>query len=65
MGQAKEQALELIQRLPDTVTTGDILKELYFKEQIERGLEDVEQNRTISHNELKDRLAQWRKSAGR
>jgi predicted transcriptional regulator len=65
MSQAKEEALELIWRLPDTATTADILDELYFKEQVDRGLRDVVDGRTISHQELKERLAQWRKSAGR
>ena len=65
MSQAKEEALELIHRLPDTVTTADILEELYFKEQVDRGLRDVVEGRIISHQELKERLAQWRRSAGR
>ena len=65
MSQAKAEALQLISRLPDTATTADILEELYFKEQVERGLRDVVEGRTISHEEFKERLAQWRKSAGR
>jgi predicted transcriptional regulator len=65
MGQAKEEALELIRRMPDTVTTADILEALYFKEQVERGLDGVADGRTITHQELRERLAQWRKSAGR
>jgi hypothetical protein len=65
MNQAKEEAIDMIRRLPETATTADILDELYFKEQIERGLVDVVEGRTISHQELKERLRQWRKSAGR
>jgi predicted transcriptional regulator len=65
MSQAKEEALELISRLPDTVSTADILEELYFKEQVERGLRDAAEGRTISHQELMERMSQWRSSAGR
>lgn len=65
MRQAKEEALELIRKLPDTVTTADILSELYFKDQVDRGLQDVAEGRVISHQELKERLVQWRRSAGR
>lgn len=65
MSQAKQEAIDLIQRLPDTITTSDILDELYFKEQVERGLRDVTEGRTISHMELKERLIRWRKSDGR
>ena len=64
MSLAKEQALELIARMPDTATTADILDELYFKEQIDQGLLDVEEGRTISHDELKARMAEWQKSIG-
>ena len=65
MGQAKQEAIELIERMPDVVTTSDILDELYFKEQVEKGLKDVLEGRIISHDELKERHAKWRKSAGR
>ncbi len=65
MSQAKTEALEMIERMPETVTTADILDELYFKEQVERGLRDVAEGRTLTHEELKERLLQWRKSAGR
>lgn len=61
----KQEAIELIQKLPETATTADILEELYFKEQVDRGLRDVVEGRVMSHKELKERLAQWRKSAGR
>lgn len=33
MSQAKEEALELIRRLPEDATLNDLLDELYFKEQ--------------------------------
>ena len=61
----KQEAIQLVQKLPDTATTSDILEELYFKEQVDRGLRDVVEGRVISHKELKERLAQWRRSAGR
>ena len=65
MSQEKHEILELIRRLPDDVTTADIMEELYFKQQIDRGLQDVAEGRTLSHEELKQRVARWRKSAGR
>ena len=65
MAKAKAEALELIKQLPDDVTTGRIMEELFFKQQIGKGLEDVAQGRIITHQELKERIARWRKSAGR
>lgn len=65
MKQEKKEVLDLIRRLPDDVTTADIMEELYFKEQVDRGLRDVAEGKVLSHEELKKRMAKWRKSAGR
>ncbi len=65
MKQEKKAALELIRRLPEDVTTADILEELYFKAQVDKGLRDVAEGRVISHEVLKKRMAKWRKSVGR
>lgn len=65
MAKAKTEALELIKQLPDDVTTGGIMEELFFKQQVEKGLQDVAEGRVITHQELKERIARWRKSAGR
>ncbi|MDF0676536.1 MAG: hypothetical protein P0120_19705 [Nitrospira sp.] len=65
MAKAKAEALELIKNLPDDVSTGTIMEELFFKQQVERGLKDVAEGRVLTHNELKERIGRWRKSAGR
>ena len=65
MNHEKQAAIDLIQRLPDDATTADIIDELYFKQQIDKGLRDVVEGRLISHTELKERIAKWRKSTGR
>jgi predicted transcriptional regulator len=65
MGKAKAEALELIKKLPDDVSTGTIMEELFFKQQVERGLQDVAEGRILTHAELKERIGRWRKSAGR
>jgi len=65
MGQEKTEALELIRKLPDNVTTDAIMEELFFKQQVDKGLQDVAEGRVLTHQELKERLIRWRKSAGR
>ena len=65
MKQEKKAALELIRRLPEDVTTADIMEMLYFKAQVDKGLRDVAEGRVITHEELKKRMAKWRKSVGR
>ncbi len=61
----KQAALELIQALPDGVTTEDILAELYFKHQVDQGIADLQSGRVLTHEEMKDRVRKWRASAGR
>lgn len=65
MGKEKAEALELIKKLPDDVTTSTIMDELFFKQQVDKGLQDVEKSRVLTHEELKERIARWRKSSGR
>jgi len=65
MAKAKAEALELIKTLPDDVTTSGIMEELFFKQQVEKGLQDVAEGRVLTQAELKERMARWRKSAGR
>lgn len=65
MRQEKNEVLELIRRLPDDVTTADIMEELYFKQQVEKGLQDMTEGRVLTHEELKKRIVEWRKSSGR
>ena len=65
MAKAKTEALELIKKLPDDVTTSGIMEELFFKQQVEKGLQDVAEGRVLTQAELKERMARRRKSAGR
>jgi predicted transcriptional regulator len=65
MSHTKQKAISVIERMPDTATSADILDELYFMEQVDRGMQDVIEGRTLTHDELKKRIADWRKLAGR
>ena len=64
MAKAKTEALNLIKKLPDDVTTGGIMEELFFKQQVEKGLQDVAEGLVLTHEELEERIGRWRKSAG-
>lgn len=53
---AKEAVRQTVEHLPDSATWDDIMYELYVKQKIEAGLKAVEEGRTISHEEMKQRL---------
>ena len=58
---AKQEALKVIERLPEDASLDEILRELAFARMVERGLEDSEHGRTISHQEMAQRLDSWAK----
>jgi predicted transcriptional regulator len=47
----KEEVIQMIQRLPDDCTLEQIQYHLYVREQIERGIADIEAGRVVSHEE--------------
>jgi hypothetical protein len=55
----KQEALQLIQELPDDATLDDIIYELDVVRRIERGLEDVAAGRAVSHEEAMREVAEW------
>ena len=65
MSTAKEEAIRIIQKLPDNSTIDEIMAELYFKQQIEQGLRDLEEGRVYSHEQVKNMVLEWRRSSGR
>ncbi len=48
----KEKAKETLEKLPEDATWEDLQYALYVREQVERGLEDVRQGKTIPHKEV-------------
>ncbi len=56
---SKERAVEIISRLPDNTTAGDIIAELYVQMKIETGLRELDEGRGIDHAEAKERLQKW------
>jgi predicted transcriptional regulator len=64
MRKDKNDVMDLIRRMPDDVTTADIMDELYFKQQVDQGLRDLAEGRVLTHQEMRERLAKWRKSVG-
>ena len=55
----KQAARRLVERLDDDASFEDIQYELYVVQQVERGLRDVEEDRTVSHEAARARLNRW------
>lgn len=52
----KEKVQELLDRLPDDCSLDDVLYHLYVVQKIDRGLADVEADRTVPHEEVAESL---------
>jgi predicted transcriptional regulator len=53
---AKEEAIRLIDHLPDQATLNDIMYELYVKQKIQAGLQAAQDGNTIAHSDVKKQL---------
>ena len=59
MALAKTQMVEIIQEQPDDSSYEEILRELVLFLMIERGLADSRAGRTISNEEMKEKIESW------
>ncbi|MGD0456688.1 MAG: hypothetical protein ABSC21_02965 [Terriglobia bacterium] len=59
MGSAKDEVRRILEQIPDNASFEDIQYHIYVREKIDRGLEDVEQGRVISQEEVESRMRRW------
>lgn len=59
MSETKKQVIEMIQSLPEEATVDDIMAELYFKLQVDAGLKELDERKSITHEEVEKRMNQW------
>ncbi len=55
----KQEALDAISRLPDSVDLDDIMYRLFVMDKIKRGQEAVQNGLTITTHDLKIQIESW------
>lgn len=55
----KEAVIEMIRRMPDDASVADIMAELYFRQEVDEGLRQLDAGEGIEHEEAKQRLSRW------
>ena len=55
----KQEMKKIIDSLPEDTSYDEILKELAFDRMIQRGLKNSNENKTISNEQMKNRIKQW------
>lgn len=59
MPTVKEQMFEVINNQPLDASYDEILRELAFERMVNRGLDDSRQNKTLSNEEIEQRIQSW------
>jgi predicted transcriptional regulator len=56
---AKQEAMEAIQRLPDSVGLDEIVYRLYVLNKIHHGMKEADQGKGFTSEELQREIEQW------
>jgi hypothetical protein len=59
MGTVKDEVRKLLDQLPDDVSFEDIQYHIYVRQKLEQGLNDVQDGRVLSQEEMQRRIARW------
>ena len=60
MPSAKEETIRLLKELPYNSTFEEIQYHLYVRQKIQRGIEDIEDGRIYSQEDMEKRMEKWR-----
>ncbi len=60
MNPAKDEVRQILDQLPDDASLEDIQYHIYIRQKIDKGLQDIEDGRTISQEEFDQRMSKWR-----
>lgn len=52
----RDEARQLVDQMPDDATWDDVLYQVYVRQSIEAGLEDIREGRVVSSDEVQRRL---------
>ena len=64
MNAVQEDAIRMIQSLPDDCTTEDIHYHLYVREKVLAGSAAIDAGQIVSHEEMQRRVQAWAESSG-
>lgn len=56
---AKEKVRRIIDSLPDESSLEDIQYHIYVRQKVERGLQDIEEGRVLTQEEVEERMKNW------
>ena len=58
----KKEVIEVIKKMPDSISVDDVIEELYFKQKVDKRLAELDKGRSIPQEEAKKRMKKWLRS---
>lgn len=55
----RDKAIETVKEFPQEFELEDLIERLVFLEKIEKGLQQVEQGKTVPHEKVKEMTKKW------
>lgn len=55
----KDRVLHAVQDLPDDSSIEDVMERLLFMAKVERGIQQADAGKTISHGQVREKMAKW------
>jgi hypothetical protein len=55
----KDKVMETIKEFPQEFNLDDLIEKLVFMDKVEKGLQQVSDGKTISHENLKEKIKKW------
>ena len=57
----KQTALHAIENLPEDVDYDDIMEALYVQQKIAKGIQQLDEGKYVTHEQVKERVKKWSK----
>ena len=55
----KDKAIQVINEMPQDIDLEQLIDRLLFIDKVEKGLEQLDQGKTVSHEDVKARVREW------
>jgi len=55
----KEKIIQTVRELPDDFSIDDLFDRIILLENFEKGMKDIKEGNTLSHEEVKNKYKQW------
>jgi len=57
----KDEVRKILDQMPDDATFEDIQYHVYVCQKVQRGLKDLDEGRTLTQDEMEQRMSKWLK----